>query len=573
YATMVKTFTSEDISFLQAIANTLAATIQRDQTAQALAKSRERLDLAIDAASMGIWELDVATDKATWNDAEYSLLGLRPSEVAEPNAELFYRYVHPSDVLPTQEALAAAIEQKTEFNTEFRIIRDGSPVRWLAAKARVITNAEGYAVKVIGVNYDITERKQNEEQLKDADRRKDDFLATLGHELRNPLNAISSSLTLMNTLDEGNASGTRAEADTERLPQRSQQLRSMAERQVRQLNRLVNDLLDVSRIAHQKIQLHRQRMNLTQLLHDVVEDTQDAVAEKGLSLETTLLNDPVWIKGDSVRLMQAFSNILQNAVKFSDSGGRMAISAGLEAEFVTVTIADAGIGIEREALVRIFTAFSQEDRSLARSGGLGLGLPLAKGIIELHGGQIWADSLGLGHGTTVTVRLPLAGERSTAERPVAAMSGLEPPAVPEQPTPGSSRTPTAVGQPKRVLVLEDDADSAFLLKIFLEGKGYQVDMAGDGESGVSLALQISPHAIISDISLTNAMDGYGFAQAIRSDPNLSGVYLIAASGYGQSEDKARAKAAGFDVHFTKPINLEQLATSIEQNLSSAQGDA
>ncbi|MGB5972073.1 MAG: PAS domain-containing protein, partial [Nodosilinea sp.] len=185
YATKVKTFTSEDISFLQAIANTLAATLQRDQTAQALAKSRERLDLAIDAASMGIWELDVATDKATWNDAEYSLLGLRPSEVAEPNAELFYRYVHPSDVLPTQEALAAAIEQKTEFNTEFRIIRDGSPVRWLAAKARVITNAEGYAVKVIGVNYDITERKQNEEQLKDADRRKDDFLATLGHELRN----------------------------------------------------------------------------------------------------------------------------------------------------------------------------------------------------------------------------------------------------------------------------------------------------------------------------------------------------------------------------------------------------
>ncbi|MGI8934486.1 MAG: CheR family methyltransferase, partial [Phormidesmis sp.] len=407
YATQVGQFTPEDTDFLQAIANAIAATLQREKTTQALAKSRESLDLAIDAGDMGIWELAIATRQTTWNAIEYSLLGLTSEEIAEPSAELFYRYVHPDDILPVQEKVEAAIAQKTEFNAEFRISRDGYPERWLAARARVMTDAEGNAVKMIGVNYDITKRKQNEEELKATDRRKDDFLAALGHELRNPLNALSNSITLMQTLEEADFTETASrDSSHEQLHQRAGQLHAVASRQLTQLTRLVDDLLDVSRVAYQKIQLHRQQMDLTQLLRDLVTDAESAVSEKRLTLNAVLPEAVIWVNGDTARLMQAFTNVLQNAIKFSDLDGHIEISTQVESEHITTRTTDTGIGMEVEALTRIFTAFSQEDRSLARSGGLGLGLPLAKGIIEFHEGQIWAESAGIGQGTAVMIRLP-----------------------------------------------------------------------------------------------------------------------------------------------------------------------
>ena len=543
-------FTSEDTDFLQAIANVLSAALQREKTAQALSKSRERLDLAIDAGNMGIWEMDIVSRQSVWNDIEYSLLGLTPDEIAEPNAELFYRYVHPDDISPVQEKVEAAVEQKTEFDTEFRIRREGSPERWLAAKARVITNAAGDAVKMIGVNYDITERKQNEEALKAASRRKDDFLAVLGHELRNPLNALGSSITLMQTLEERDFS-------EEATRQRAQQLQTIASRQLAQLTRLVNDLLDVSRVAYQKIQLHRQHMNLTQLLQDIVVDAQSAAAEKRTVLSAILPEAALWVDGDAARLMQAFSNVLQNAIKFSAPDSSVEIVTTVEAGWITVQVIDTGIGMAAEALSRIFTAFSQEDRSLARSGGLGLGLPLAKGIIELHDGQIWAESPGLNEGAVITIRLPLV------EAEPAAVSA----SIASTPS-GSSGEAKAKSEPEQVLVIEDNEDSALLLQIFLEDSGYRVALAGNGEEGLALAQRLRPDVIISDIGLTAEMDGYAVAQTIRSDLALGSVYLIATSGYGQSEDKAKAKAAGFDEHITKPINLSQLGALIARSLSA-----
>ena len=550
-------FTLEDVSFLQAIANALAATIQRERAALALEKNRERLDLAIDAGNMGIWELDLATRKSTWNSIEYSLLGLTPEEIAEPSAELFYRYVYPGDVLSLQQAVDRAIEHKTELDTEFRILRDGSPLRWLAAKARVICDAQGNPIKMIGVNYDITERKQNEESLQESDRRKNDFLAALGHELRNPLNALSSCIALMQTHTQSQAEGQaegQAESQADSASQYIQRMQVVASRQLRQLTRLVDDLLNASRVAYQKIQLQPQRMNLSRLLQDLVVDAERAAAEQSISISLVLPDSPIWINGDSARLMQAFSNVLQNAIKFSDADSTISISATVDEGVVTTKIIDTGIGMETDALTRIFMPFGQEDRSLARSGGLGLGLPLAKGIVELHEGQIWADSPGLGQGATITIRLPYLVAASA--EPTSLGDPVDPATVATERSAATSRA-------KRILVIEDNEDSAFLLRLFLEERGHQVALSDNGASGLALAQQIQPDVIISDIGLTAAMDGYAVAQAVRSQASLNNVFLIAASGYGQPEDKAKARAAGFDQHLTKPIDLNQLATLVE----------
>jgi len=569
YAAHPRQFTPEDVSFLQAIANALSATLQREKTAQALEKSRERLDLAIDAGDLGIWEMDIATEKATWNAVEYRLLGLEQEDAVEPSSDLFYRYVHPDDAVGLQDAIATAIEQKTELNTEFRIERVGGLQRWLAAKARVICDAEGNALKMIGTNYDITERKQNEETLKAADRRKDDFLAALGHELRNPLNALSSSIALMQR-QEADSSETQSETQTAQR----QNIQAIASRQLTHITRLVDDLLEISRIAYQKIQLSRQPVNLTQLLRDTVTDAQSAAAEKQITLEITLPEAAIWINGDPVRLMQSFSNVLHNAIKFSDRDSQIEILAEIlttvDEDLVTIKTIDSGIGMEPEALSRIFTAFSQEDRALSRSNGLGLGLPLAKGIVELHGGKIWAESAGLGRGTTIAITLPyqavgileadISTDETTADTTITVESTSS-----DSAAAGRAAERPKLSSPRQVLVIEDNQDSALLLQIFLEDLGYRVDIAESGSSGLAIAQRSRPDVIVSDIGLTAEMNGYDLARAVRSDPALNTVYLIATSGYGQPQDKAKAKAAGFNEHLTKPVNLKQLEALIAQH--------
>ncbi|MBE9184788.1 PAS domain-containing protein [Microcoleus sp. LEGE 07076] len=540
HATKANQFTQEDVSLLQSVANALGAALEREKTTQALAKSRQRLDLALDAGNMGVWDLDVATGLTTWNHIEYEMLGLSPDENQLSNVDLFYQYVHPEDVWRVQQQVMQAIAHKTDFNSEFRINRADGQLRWLAGQGRVIADTEGNAIKVIGVNYDITDRKQNEEALQAADRRKDDFLAALGHELRNPLNALSGSLALMQS-DEGS--------------DRTASLYSIARRQLDQLTHLIDDLLDVSRISYGKIQLNCQPTDLVQILHGLVEDYQASAAQKEIALSLSVPNQPIWVQGDAVRLMQAFSNILQNAIKFSNSGDRIEVRATLQDGQVTIEIADSGIGMETEALSRIFTPFSQENRSLARSGGLGLGLPLVKGIIELHNGEVWAQSSGLNQGTEVIIRLCCLEEvESNTSEIDAALS------IPVEHGDVSF-------QLSRILIVEDDEDSALMLQFFLEDLGYQVAIAHDGENGLAIARQFKPDLILSDIGLTAAMDGYTLAQIIRKDSSLSNTYLIAASGYGQPEDKAKAKAAGFDEHLTKPINLARLEGLIARRLS------
>ena len=530
-------FTDEDVSFLQAIANGLGAAMQREKNMAASINNRERLDLALNAGNMGVWELDLVTGLLTWNRNEYELFGL-DYENANESEELFYSHAHPDDASRVRQELATAIEQNTEFSNEFRIIRADGELRWLAARGKMICDRDGNPKGVIGINYDITDRKQNEEALLAADRRKDEFLATLGHELRNPLNAIINSIELISSCPPEDE---------------FQELCTIAKRQSKHITHLVNDLLDASRITYGKIRLGRQPLDLTQLLQNLLADCQENLQAKDLMLNSRLLTESVWINGDSHRLTQAFSNILHNAIKFSYPNSRITFSMTLQNERVQITIADTGIGIESEALERIFTPFTQENRSNAGSEGLGLGLPLAKGIIELHEGTITVYSAGRDRGTEFTVELPCiapeANKVNATEEDTATKIDRD-----------SNQTS---GDRPRILIVEDEVDSASLLQLFLTNEGYQAEIAFNGTDAIALARQFSPDIILSDISLTPEMDGYTLARIIRDDADLNSIYMIAISGFGQPEDKKRAAAAGFNAHLTKPLDLETVQKAID----------
>ena len=363
HAEQARQYSAEDVSFLQALANVLSEAVQRERTAKDLARNRRRLDMALNAGDMGTWEQDLVTGLSTWNAKEYELLGLVANEADTPGRELFYRHMYSEDIERVHQGLEDAIARNTEFNDEFRISHTDGTIRWLAAKAKASYDSDGTPLRLTGINYDITKQKQTEAALQAADRRKDDFLATLGHELRNPLNALNSSLTLLSA---------------KKNPKSAEKLYKVAKRQLNQLSRLVDDLLNVSRIAHQKIQILREPLDLTHLLQNVTEDHHELCDEKLLTLYTSLPNTPVWVSGDYERLTQAFSNVLRNAIKFSNPKDRIVLSTTLDPEKVTISISDTGIGIEPVALSRIFTAFSQEDRSLSRSGGLGSGATACK---------------------------------------------------------------------------------------------------------------------------------------------------------------------------------------------------
>ncbi|MEC4850712.1 MAG: PAS domain-containing protein, partial [Jaaginema sp. PMC 1079.18] len=531
-------YTSEDTSFLQAIANTISAAFQRHQKTEALAQSSNRLDLAITAGQMGIWEYDAVTGLSNWNDIEYELFGLNPAEVTQASGDLFYQYVHPEDVERVRKNFEAKIAAQEEFIDEFRVIHPNGQLRWLAARGRVVADQQGNVTKVIGVNYDVSNRKQNEEALKEADQRKDRFLASLGHELRNPLSVLYHSLSLLKNADSRD---------------RETQIQVIMERQVRLLRRLIDDLLDASRLAYGKIQISCESLDLNQLIQQIVEDRQLDFEQQNLECDLQLPEHPIWIDGDRIRLIQAFSNILNNASKFSNEGDRIEIRVEAQNRRVTVVIADTGIGMSPEALTRIFTAFSQEEnRQQLSSGGLGLGLPVTQGIIELHRGRVWASSDGLGQGSQFYIELPRIVDE------------IEPSDSLPDSSPDDSTPDTISG---RVLVIEDNFDSALLIQLLLEDLGYDVELAYDGNEGLTKAESFKPNLVISDIGLPGEMDGYGVARAIRSNPELQSIYLVAMSGYGQQEDKDQAKAAGFNFHITKPIDLNELQRLIQSQVS------
>jgi signal transduction histidine kinase len=356
---------------------------------------------------------------------------------------------------------------------------------------------------------------------------RDRFLATLGHELRNPLAALLSAAALAEVEER--------QAD-ETLPARLELPRGIVRRQGEILTRLVDDLLDVSRLSTGKVHLERTRVNLDELVRRCVDAVRLRTGRTGIGL--SLCDPPAWVDGDLVRLEQVLLNLLANAVKYTPAPGAIDVECRTEGSMVAVVVTDAGVGISRDLLPQVFDMFKQADVTLDRAqGGLGIGLTLVRGMVEMHGGQVQAESEGPGRGSRFTVRLP------TVEAP--APASAPPPA-----------TATQEGGSRRVFVVEDQADNRDALVTLLAALGHEVSSAADGVQGVAGIVAQRPQLALVDIGLPG-IDGYEVARRVRAALGTS-VYLVALTGYGQVEDRHRAAEAGFDLHLTKPVNFDAL---------------
>ena len=375
--------------------------------------------------------------------------------------------------------------------------------------------------------------------LREADHRKDEFLATLAHELRNPLAPIRNGLEILRR--SGQLTGPAVLA------------RDMMERQLAHMVRLVDDLLDVSRISRGKVDLRLVRLTLQSVLENALESSRSAIEASDHRLVMQLPTEPVWLDGDLTRLAQVVSNLLNNAAKYTPAGGRIELSARVEGTYAVICVADNGTGISADMLPRVFDLFAQVDHTLARAqGGLGIGLSLVKKLVELHGGDIRAESQGLGQGSRFTVRLPLAlrtTDDGAAAAPPTARIGLS-------------------DAPCRVLVCDDNVDGAESLAMMLDLLGHEVRTVHDGPAALSTVGHWRPDVVLLDIGLPG-MSGYEVARQMRSDPRLRGVLLIAVTGWGTQEDQRRSARAGFDQHLTKPIEVSALESVLASRLSRA----
>jgi signal transduction histidine kinase/DNA-binding response OmpR family regulator len=368
--------------------------------------------------------------------------------------------------------------------------------------------------------------------IQEADRRKNDFLAMLAHELRNPLAPIRNAVQILRLIGMHNMD--------------LQQARDMIDRQVTHMARLIDDLLDMSRLSRGKILLRKEQLDLVQLVRDTVEDYRSMLEATDLRIHLRLPSGPLYLQGDPTRLAQVVGNVLHNASKFTDSGGEVFVTLIEAADHTgaTLSVRDTGIGVGPAMLARMFDTFTQADAGLDRSrGGLGLGLALVKGLVELHGGEVQALSEGVGEGTEIVIRLPLTS-------------------APDE-SPGLPIACGEVCRSRRILVIEDHRDAAESLRMLLQLSGHEVALAHAAAEGLEAARQFHPEVVLCDIGLPGGMDGYDVARALRADAEQCDATLVAVSGYGQEEDQRRAQEAGFDRHLTKPVDPTALTQLLD----------
>jgi len=457
------------------------------------------------------------------NEAGMRLVGLDNQEqcVRIPVQEFFF----PEDqrFILDEFFPRVAREGHADVEIRFRHFKTGTAI-WMHYNVFFIKDSTGEPIGFATVSRDISVSKQAKAALHEADQRKDEFLAMLAHELRNPLTPINNAAHILDML----------KLEDPRLSWATE----IIKRQVVHLTHLVDDLLDVSRIARGKISLKKERLDLVEVIKSVLETARGPILDKQQHLDVRLPEQPILLEGDSVRLSQVFLNLLDNASKYSLEDGQIEVDVQLHGTEVEIKVQDNGTGISAELLPTIFDLFQQGARTLDRSqGGLGIGLTLVKRLVELHGGQVTASSPGTGRGSTFSIRLPTIAEAATFT---------------------ASETPTpAPHSGMRVLVVDDDADVRESTALLLELNGYEVKTADSGEQAITLLEAFHPDAVLLDIGMPGE-NGYQVAQRIRHLSNGGDLLLVALSGYGRADDLDRSQKAGFDHHLVKPLNFTML---------------
>ncbi len=506
----------------------------RAQSEAALKHSEARFRRLFETNLLGIlfWELGGGVRDA--NDEFLRMVGHDRADL-EAGAIDWVRLTPPEHRAQDERAVESLRNTGKHAPLEKEYLRkDGSRV-WVLVGSAIIAGDSG-----VGFVLDISQQKQAEaalralnDRLEQADRRKDEFIAILAHELRNPLAPVRNAVHILKRLGP-------AEPRLERA-------RDVIDRQVTHMARLIDDLLDVSRITRGKLALQTETCDLAAIARQTAEDYRTTLDAAGLVLVTPPASSPLWVEGDPIRLAQIVGNFLNNAGRFTEKGGQVEVRTTLDMTdgSAVIEIVDTGIGIDPGLLSRLFDPFSQASQDLARTkGGLGLGLALTKGLAELHGGGVTARSDGPGLGARFTLRIPLSKSHY-------------PSAAPDEPQ-GSS------GARLRILVVEDNHDAAEMLGELLELGGHEVKLAVDGITGVAVAQAFHPHVVISDIGLPGEMDGYAVARCLRAEPALRGVYLIALSGYADEAARRRSQDAGFDLHLAKPPDISLLERTLTE---------
>jgi len=502
------------------------------ESARIRREGEERFRLLADGAPALIW-VNGPQGAEFVNRGYLDFLGVDPPDVRGFD---WAQFVHPDDREGYVRGYLQAMERKESFDAEFRFRRHDGAYRWMRTVGRPRLGPGGEFLGCSGITIDITEGKRAEEALREADRAKDEFLATLSHELRNPLAPLRNSLELLRHSGAGSSI--------------AQPVQAIMERQVNHLVRLVDDLMELSRITRGSFELRREPLELQAVLKNAVETARPLIDAAKHRLDLRLPSEPLMLEADAVRLGQVFANMLNNAAKYTPEGGDIALEAHRDGNVAVVTVSDTGEGIDSKQLPRLFEMFSQIDRTARRSqGGLGIGLALARRLAEMHGGSVEAESDGLGKGSRFTVRLPLGSAASVAA--------------------GKAHEHRRLS-PQRVLVVDDNRDAAVSLGMLLGSLGADVRVAHDGPSALSEFDAHRPAIVLLDIGMPG-MDGYDVARAIRNRADGARVPLVALTGWGQADDRDRAAEAGFDHHLVKPADIGTLQALMASYESRAPG--
>ena len=506
---------------------------ERCRAERAAEEARERLALAQRASRSGVFDWLIPENRVVWTPELEDLYGI-PRGAFEGTYDDWVKRVVPEDLSVVEATVRRCMTELAEnAEYEFRALLPNGTRRWFAGKARFFFGPLGAPVRMVGINIDIHDRKLIEEQLrhseellKEQDRRKDEFLALLAHELRNPLAPLRNGIQILRLANGHGDAAARA--------------RDMMERQLVHMVRLIDDLLDISRINRNKLHLQRARVALADVVESAVETVRPFIEAARHALTVTLPPEPVVLDADLTRLAQVFSNLLTNSAKYTPPGGRIDLAAVVRSGDVVVTVRDSGAGIPSDYLPRIFDMFSQADRVVERaSGGLGIGLALVKALVEMHGGTVTAQSDGPETGSTFTVSLPLAGD------------------APPVPVPSANGRPGAGGPKRQILVVDDNVDAAESLGMMLELLGNEVHLAHDGVEAVEAAERVRPDLVLMDVGMPR-LGGLEATALIRQQPWSKAMTIVALTGWGQDADHKRSREAGCDGHLVKPVAIHEL---------------